>query len=56
MGWKTITGSIIFGIGYTLKALSGIFGSPELDQLGDLLIGIGGILGGVGVRAAIKNK
>ena len=56
MGWKSVTGSVIFGIGFILKALSGVLGNPDLDKLGDFLIGIGGTLGGIGFRAAIKKK
>lgn len=56
MGWMSVVGSIIFGLGFLCKAASGYFVFPELDQLGDLLISIGGSLGGIGIRRAIKNK
>jgi hypothetical protein len=54
MGWKTITGAIIMGLGYAAKALSSLV--PALDIVGDALIAIGVALGGIGVRAAISKQ
>lgn len=53
LGWKTITGSILVGLGFAAKALS--FIEPSLDGVGDGLIALGAIVGGVGVRAAIDK-
>jgi len=55
MGWKTITGSIIIGLGYACKAFASSV-NPILDQIGDALIAIGVALGGIGLRAAIAKK
>jgi hypothetical protein len=54
MGWKTITGAIIMGLGYASKALAGI--DPMFEIIGDALIAIGIALGGIGVRAAIAKQ
>ena len=54
MGWKTVTGSILVGLGFACKALSTL--APFLDELGDAVIAIGSALGGIGLRAAIKKK
>ena len=53
MGWKTVTGAILVGLGYAAKMLSSVI--PELDQVGDGLIALGAIIGGIGVRAAIAK-
>jgi uncharacterized membrane protein YedE/YeeE len=53
MGWRSVTGSAIFGLGWVLKSLSSIW--PELNAIGDILIGIGAALGGYGFRKAIKK-
>lgn len=57
--WKTITGSILFGLGSACKAAA--YFMPDyaagLNAIGDLLIAAGGSLGGIGLRLAIeKNK
>ena len=54
MGWKTITGAIVMGVGYACKALAGVV--PALGEIGDALVAIGIALGGIGVRAAIAKK
>jgi hypothetical protein len=54
LGWRSITGSVIVGIGYALKALSSFY--PDLDKFGDALISIGVMLGGYGFRKAISDK
>ncbi|MDD4986498.1 MAG: hypothetical protein PHQ43_12110 [Dehalococcoidales bacterium] len=54
MGWKTITGAILVGLGYAAKALAAM--EPTLDPIGDGLIAVGAMLGGVGLRAAIAKK
>jgi len=51
LGWKTITGAVVMGLGFACKALSTVI--PALDAIGDALIAIGVALGGIGVRAAI---
>lgn len=53
MGWKTITGAILMGVGYACKALMGVV--PALAEIGDALIAIGVALGGIGARAAIAK-
>lgn len=53
MGWKTITGAVIMGLGYACKALAGTV--PALDAVGDALIAVGVALAGIGARAAIKK-
>jgi len=53
MGWRSVTGSAIFGLGWILKSLSSVW--PELDNIGDILIGIGSALGGYGFRKAISK-
>jgi hypothetical protein len=54
MGWKTITGAVLMGLGYAAKALASTV--PALDVVGDALIAIGVALGGIGVRAAIAKS
>jgi len=58
VGWKGITGSIIFGLGAALKAAS--YFLPEfaegLNAIGDMLIALGGTLGGIGIRMSISNN
>ena len=54
LGWKTITGALLIGLGYAAKALVGI--EPALDQVGDALIALGAVLGGIGLRSAIAKK
>jgi orotate phosphoribosyltransferase-like protein len=54
MGWKTITGAVIMGLGYAAKALASVY--PPLDVVGDALIAVGVALGGIGVRAAIAKS
>lgn len=53
MGWKTITGAILVGLGYASKMLISVV--PELDQVGDGLIALGAIIGGVGVAHKIEK-
>ena len=53
MGWKTITGAVIMGLGYALKAFATV--NPICDQIGDALIAIGVALAGIGARLAIKK-
>lgn len=58
-GWKGITGSVLFGLGFACKAAAYFFPNfaEGLNAIGDTLIAIGGSLGGIGVRMAIeKNK
>ena len=54
MGYKTIVGSILIGLGYAAKALVSF--DPAMDQIGDGLIAVGAVLGGVGLRSAIAKK
>jgi hypothetical protein len=54
LGWKTITGAILVGLGYAAKTLVGVL--PELEQVGDGLIALGAVIGGIGVRVAIKKS
>jgi len=54
MGWKTICGAILVGLGYAAKALIAV--DPAMDQIGDGLIAVGAVLGGVGLRSAIAKK
>jgi orotate phosphoribosyltransferase-like protein len=54
MGWKTITGAIVMGLGYAAKALASVY--PPLDIVGDALIAIGVALGGIGIRSAIAKS
>jgi len=54
MGWKTIAGAIIVGLGYAAKTLSYL--DPMWDQIGDGLIGLGAVLGGIGIRAAVAKQ
>ena len=54
MGYKTIVGSILIGLGYAAKALVSI--EATMDQIGDGLIAVGAVLGGVGLRSAIAKK
>jgi len=54
MGWKTITGAVIMGLGYACKALATV--NPIFDTIGDALIAVGITLSGVGIRSAIANK
>ncbi len=54
MGWKTITGALLVGLGYAAKALVSF--EASFDQIGDGLIAAGAVLGGVGLRAAIAKK
>lgn len=53
VGWKSITGALLIGLGYAAKALSSI--EPTLDQIGDGLIAIGAGLAGIGFRSAINK-
>ena len=53
--WKTITGSILFGLGFAVRLFAGIINEPSLEPIGEGLIGLGGMLGGIGVRDAIKK-
>jgi hypothetical protein len=53
MGWKTITGAVLVGLGYAAKSLMSF--EPALDQVGDAFIALGAVLGGVGIRAAIAK-
>ena len=53
MGWKTITGSVLIGLGFACKALAGLL--PTLDAIGDGFIALGSALGGIGLRAAVKK-
>jgi hypothetical protein len=53
LGWKTITGAFLIGLGYACKAVSSI--NPILDTAGDALIAIGFPLMGVGGRVAIAK-
>ena len=53
-GWKTIAGSILFGLGYAAKALGTT--DPMFIAIGDGLIALGAVLAGVGARMAIANK
>ena len=53
MGWKAVSGAILIGLGYAAKSLIGI--EPALDQVGDALIALGAVLGGIGLRAAIAK-
>jgi len=53
-GWKTIAGSILFGLGYAAKALG--TADPTFIAIGDGLIALGAVLAGVGARMAIANK
>jgi len=55
MGWKTIAGAVLMGLGYAAKALASTI-TPELDSVGDALIAVGIALGGIGVRMAISNN
>lgn len=55
MGWKTITGAILMGLGYAAKALASTV-NPAFEPIGDALIAIGIALGGIGVRLAISNN
>jgi len=53
-GWKTIAGSILFGLGYAAKALGAT--DPMFIAVGDGLIALGAVLAGIGARMAIANK
>ena len=55
LGWKTITGSILAGLGFAAKALSAISGELTLSPVGDCLLGLGVMFGGIGVRDAIRK-
>ena len=54
LGWKTISGAVLIGLGYACKSLVGL--EASLDQVGDALIALGAVLGGVGIRSAIAKK
>jgi len=58
LGWKSITGSVIFGLGFLCKGAAFFFPAYAvgLNSAGDALIALGGALGGIGLRLAIKNK
>lgn len=53
--WKTVTGSLLFGLGFAAKALATVIAEPSLDPVGDGLIAFGGMIGGIGVRDAIRK-
>lgn len=54
LGWKTITGAVMMGLGYACKAMASAV--PALDVVGDALVAIGVALGGIGIRSAIAKK
>ena len=54
MGWKTIAGSILIGLGYAAKSLASF--EQSFDAIGDGIIALGAMLGGIGLRAAIAKK
>jgi hypothetical protein len=53
LGWKTITGAILVGLGYAAKALVNL--EPALDQIGDGLVALGAMIGGIGVAHKFKK-
>ena len=53
MGWKTIAGALIMGVGYACKALTAV--DPIFDTIGDALIAVGVALAGIGARLAIAK-
>lgn len=50
LGWKTITGSIFVGVGQALAKLP-----DPLGTVGNLMLIVGPVLFGVGVRSAINK-
>lgn len=53
MGWKSITGAVLVGLGYACKAFTGFL--PELEKVGDGLVALGVLIGGYGFRSAISK-
>lgn len=53
MGWKTITGAVIMGLGYACKAMVAV--NPIFDTIGDAMIAVGVALAGIGARMAIAK-
>ena len=52
-GWKTIAGSILFGLGYGCKSLAIV--DPVFAVIGDALIAVGAALAGIGARMALTK-
>lgn len=53
MGWMSITGAIISGLGFAAKALSSF--DPSFDVIGDGIVGIGAFISVTGLRRATKK-
>lgn len=55
LGWKTITGGILAGVGIAGKAVLPMVGHPEFAPVADLVTAGGVSLGGYGLRQAIAK-
>jgi len=53
MGWMSITGAVISGLGFASKALSSF--DPSFDVIGDGIVGIGAFISVTGLRRATKK-
>jgi len=56
-GWKTWTGMALCAIGGILKTIgsAGVIPAPLANEIGDLLISLGGPLGAIGVAHKIEK-
>ena len=54
MGWKTLAGTVLVGIGYGLKSM--FAADSVLVGIGEALVTVGVLLGGYGVRSAIQKN
>ena len=59
-GWKTVTGSIVFGIGGVLTAFAGKCPITELqfwlELLGQILMAVGGPLAAIGLGSKMERN
>jgi len=56
LGWKTIAGAVLAGLGFGVEIAAALLAEPSLHMVADGMFGLAAIIGGVGIRHAIEKR